>query len=388
MNTIAKPTSVVFHTNGPIDPKSWELMGISAKETGNPIGLFGTGLKYALAVLLREGHQVDIHSDGKHWSFGLADISFRGKDFQQVTCNGKELPFTTEYGKKWQVTGAYRELVSNTMDEGGIWFTGEAMEAGTSIVVTGPDILKAHSNHDQMFIGDREPIHESRNLRIYQGNGKVFYRGVKVKELEEAHYDYELLCEMELTEDRTIANEYTLRYRIGESVCSHVKDAKLLEYFVTANGFEKNLDYDNPWSDEMTEVVSRLWSTRLTDLNNTVAMIYKRKNPTAGFEQLEMIDDEEAMVERAKEFLALAGYPVNARIKKVRCDNQNVVAYYHDGDIHLSQKAFDKGCFEMVCTLFEEQCHANGHDDYSLGFQQHLINELMGQAKRRLKFAL
>ena len=32
--------------------------------------------------------------------------------------------------------------------------------------------------------------------------------------------------------------------------------------------------------------------------------------------------------------------------------------------------------------------HADGHDDYSRGFQTFLINELIGQAKRRLKFAL
>jgi hypothetical protein len=386
MTTITK--SLVFHTNGPIDPKSWELMGISAKEIDNPIGLFGTGLKYALAVLLREGHQIDIHSDGKHWSFGVADINFRGKDFQQITCNGQNLPFTTEYGKNWKVAGAYRELVSNTMDEGGIWFTGEAMKDGTSIVVTGSEILKAHKNHDQMFIGDREPLHESRNLKIYTGNGKVFYRGVKVKELEKAHYDYEILCHIDLTEDRTIANEYSLRYRIGEAICREVKDSKLLEYFVTANGFESTLDYDNPWSDELNETVSRLWETRPTDVNKSIAQIFKRKNPTAGFQQQEMVDDEMAMVERAMEFLSLAGYPVNARIKKVKCDNQNIIAYYHDGDIHLTQKAFDKGCFEMVATLFEEQCHANGHDDYSLPFQQYLINELIGQAKRKLKFAL
>ena len=364
-------------------------MGISAKETTNPIGYWGTGLKYSIAILLRTQHKVEVFCNDNHWVFTLEDMNFRGREFQQVCCNGQALPYTTEYGKGWKVEGAYRELVSNTVDEGGIWFIGDGpVEGGTSIVVTGPDILKAHANHDQLFIGDREPIHESRHLRIFPGNGKVFYRGVKVKELQQAHYDYELLCEMELTEDRTLSNEYTLRSRIGESVCRDVKNAELLEYFVTAKGFEKDLDYDNPWSDEMTDTVAGLWATRPTDVNPAVAMVYKRKNPTAGFHQLELVDDEEAMVERAKEFLALAGYPVNARVKKVRCDNQNVVAYFHGGDIHLTQKAFDKGCFDMASTLFEEQAHADGHDDYSRGFQTFLINELMGQAKRRLKFAL
>ena len=382
--------SIIFHTNGPINPASWELFGVSCKPLkDNAIGQFGSGFSMAIAGLLRLNHEIAIHSEGKEWHFSTEDLDFRGKEFRRVTCNGVALGFTTHMASHWPVESLYRELVSNTMDEDGIWFIGDGpVEGGTSIVVTGPDILKAHANHDQLFIGDREPIHESKTLRLYKGNGKVFYRGVKVKELEKAHYDYELLCQMELTEDRTIANEYTLRYRIGEAVCREVKDAKLLEYFVTSKGFEETLDWDNPWSDEMSETVGHLWTTRPTDVNPAVTMVYKRKNPTAGFQELEMIDDETAMVDRAKEFLALAGYPVNARVKKVRCDNQNVIAYYHDGDIHLAQKAFDKGCFEMASTLFEEQCHADGHDDHSRGFQTFLINELIGQAKRRLKFAL
>lgn len=381
--------SLVFHSNGQIDPKSWELMGISAKETDHPIGLFGTGLKYALSVLLREGHDIQIHSNGQTWVFGLTDMTFRGKEFKQVTCNGQTLPFTTEYGKNWKTAGAYRELVSNTLDEGGLWFVGDGpVEGGTSIVITGQDILKCHENHDQYFVGDREPIHESKRLRIYNGSGKIFYRGVKVAEVEHAHYDYEILSKMDLTEDRTVSNTYALKYLIGDPVCKEVKDKRLLELFVTMKGFEGDLDYDNSWSEEMTEVVEKVWELKPNLLNESIRMIHKRKNPTSSFKVLEMDDEKEAMLERAKEFLSLAGYTVNARIVIVQSEDSNLLGYFHAGDIHLTGKAFEKGVYDLAHTLFEENAHSSGHDDYSHSFQHYLIGEVLSQAKRRLKFPL
>lgn len=364
-------------------------MGVSVKTSDNPIGAFGTGTKMAIAGLLRLKHTVEIFSEGKHYVFGTEKVVFRGEEFEQVTCNGERLSFTTHLAGKWLPWMLYREFVSNTIDESGIWFVGDGpVEGGTSIVITGQDILKCHENHDQYFVGDREPIHESKRLRIYNGSGKIFYRGVKVAEVEHAHYDYEILSKMDLTEDRTVSNTYALKYLIGDPVCKEVKDKKLLELFVTMKGFEADLDYDNSWSEEMTEVVQEVWELKPNLLNESVRMIHKRKNPTSSFKVLEMDDEKKAMLERAKEFLSLAGYAVNARIVIVKSEDSNLLGYFHAGDIHLTEKAFDKGVYDLAHTLFEENAHSSGHDDYSHGFQCYLIGEVLSQAKRRLKFAL
>jgi hypothetical protein len=47
---------VVFENPGEIDAAAIRTFGVSVKEGENPIGFFGTGLKYAIAILLRTGH--------------------------------------------------------------------------------------------------------------------------------------------------------------------------------------------------------------------------------------------------------------------------------------------------------------------------------------------
>jgi hypothetical protein len=52
--------SVIFQNLGLIDLRAVQIMGLNAKESKNPIGQFGTGLKYAIAVLLRNNCSVSI----------------------------------------------------------------------------------------------------------------------------------------------------------------------------------------------------------------------------------------------------------------------------------------------------------------------------------------
>lgn len=40
---------LTFHNPGELDPRLITTFGVSIKESTNPIGYFGTGLKYALA---------------------------------------------------------------------------------------------------------------------------------------------------------------------------------------------------------------------------------------------------------------------------------------------------------------------------------------------------
>jgi len=53
--------TIAFQNDGELDLRLMATFGCSVKETNNPIGFFGTGLKYALAVLLRTGHKVTVH---------------------------------------------------------------------------------------------------------------------------------------------------------------------------------------------------------------------------------------------------------------------------------------------------------------------------------------
>ena len=53
-------TYVIFENPGTLDPRALTIMGLNAKENDNPIGYFGTGFKYGVAIALREGCNVII----------------------------------------------------------------------------------------------------------------------------------------------------------------------------------------------------------------------------------------------------------------------------------------------------------------------------------------
>jgi hypothetical protein len=390
-DTQTKP-QVVFHSNTDIDPRSWTVMGMSAKPcSDSPVGYFGSGTKYALAILLRSGHEVEIFSNGKHYVFGLANTEFRGKSFEQVTCNGEPLPFTTEYGKNWEIEGAYRELVSNTMDEGGIHFAGEPMAEGTSIVVRGEEFHKMLAKHDELFVGDREPIAKGGDVTIYEGNGTVFYRGVKVSTLELAGFSYEIHSSLKLTEDRTVYSIYDVNYRVMHCICCELKDKDLIKriLMLPKGKWEQDdsRDYEWTWSKEFSEVVKEIWEENPVILPKKVRQQVRKKLPDVEFKTIDN-EDYEISIASAKEFLEKAGYPVTGEVVVVENTDTNTIAFAHNGRIHLTERSFEKGLFDLVSTLFEEQSHIMGFSDESRSYQQWLINQVITQARKRLKVAL
>ena len=53
--------AVVHVTKGKLDLRSLSTFGLNAKpNTTNPIGYFGTGMKYAIAVLLRKHVSIEM----------------------------------------------------------------------------------------------------------------------------------------------------------------------------------------------------------------------------------------------------------------------------------------------------------------------------------------
>ena len=125
---------MLYFTNpGEIDIRGATIAGLSAKDTNTPIGKFGTGLKYAIASILRWGGDITIYAGPTHYQFTALDLDFRGAAFKQVAMNicpsdqaGSEAPssqtplgFTTEYGKHWEPWEIFRELLANARDEGG-----------------------------------------------------------------------------------------------------------------------------------------------------------------------------------------------------------------------------------------------------------------------------
>lgn len=388
-NIPTETKKAIFWNSTIIEPAAWELHGVSAKDNPDTaVGRFGTGNCYYLAVLLRTGHKVSIKAGEQWYHFGLVDMEFRGKEFQRVTCNGKELSFTTHYGVNWTVDQAYREVYANCADEGGIHFVGEPMDEGTSIVIEGEGILDSMSRHEQIFLGSREPIAETSTARIYEGVGTVYFRGVKVGEVENAMFSYEMLGTLDLTEDRSIKHQYRIPQEIGRMVCTLLADKAIIRRILTApeSRWESTIDFDwTTWSADFTEVATDLWKNSPTKLNQKVFRMLRTRVKDIGWEARAWDEDKEIMLEKAKDFLKRAGYEVTAPIKLVDNDDQNNIAFYFNDTIHLTDKSFDEGMFQLVRTLMEESFHSLGYSDCCRSFEDFLMKELIKSASKRLR---
>lgn len=77
--------AVVFETPGLMDIRAFTIMGLNVKPTTkNPIGYFGTGLKYAIAVLVRNGLRVRMYIGQTEYEFYLKTSKFRDQDFDFI----------------------------------------------------------------------------------------------------------------------------------------------------------------------------------------------------------------------------------------------------------------------------------------------------------------
>lgn len=260
-------SGITFVTPGSMDIRAFTTMGVNAKpRTEKPIGYFGTGLKYAVAVLCRLGASITVHTGGVRYTFELAPMRFRGNDFEQIvmrrdTFFGAEgwrlgrrqkLPYTTQYGRNWEAWMAFRELYSNTLDENGEcweneeWGDDYSTELGrigdqdaTMIVVSNCEpFVQAYRDRSSIFVdlSDKTKRAVLPGLEVLEGETqRMYYQGMRAKDLgKPTCYTYNFTHGQDLTEDRQLANEWRLRSTLADIIASHCEDEQLIEELITA----------------------------------------------------------------------------------------------------------------------------------------------------------
>lgn len=216
--------TLIFQNNSILPLECISTFGVSVKDTDSPIGYFGTGLKYAIATLLREGKAITMLIAGEEFNFRTEQKAVRSKDFGFIYMNDVQLPFTTELGKNWQLWQAYRELYSNCIDEGGEVSDNLSFpNIGTAIIVSGLDQIHEESSR---FILRSEPKHVIGNVEIHEGaTSGVFYKGIKVLDLP-TKFTYNIRSGLTLTEDRTVS-QWDAEYAITSALI-HTNDTDAL----------------------------------------------------------------------------------------------------------------------------------------------------------------
>jgi hypothetical protein len=384
---------IVFQNVGLIDLAAVTTMGVSVKEGDSPIGYFGTGLKFAIATILRMGEEFTLYRGEKAFRFTSEPMEIRGETFGLVHMNGQPLGFTTQLGKNWQPWMAFRELASNCRDEGGDFFRSDARlwrpTAGmTTICVTGDDIAAAYQDRGDILL-EGAPIYADEEIEIFEGPSPyVFYRGVRIhRSPSPTALLYNIKTVLELTEDRTAKNSWEVHLRI-EQALPKIKDEALLRRLLSCGeGYlEHALDFEaycHAPSPEYTRTVGAmaLGAEAVPTLNPGVAK-KARERATASMEPgdgIALSPVQRDMLDRAMGMLQSGGYDVDA-FPIVCCDclGPSIHGLAKGGKIFLSRLAFDKGTRELAATLLEEFAHLrSGQADCTRGFQNWLFDQLL-----------
>jgi hypothetical protein len=263
--------SVIFRTPTLIPIEAFTTFGVTSKPNSeNPIGYFGTGLKYAIAVLAREGISTTVWIGSTEFKFYVKSKDFRGKEFQFLQMREVKphpimgflkpkyttLPFTTELGKNWGLWQAFRELEANTRDEHGetdikghldLYFSGFPGE--TLIVVESEDFVQQFLERDKIFLPDGLRLQDTTDkVQVFDRPSKhLYYRGLRIFDLDKPSVvTYNILSPMELTEDRTLKSPDAAKLVIAEYIQKSDDESFVRKTVLTSSdSFEHDLPHYN-----------------------------------------------------------------------------------------------------------------------------------------------
>lgn len=386
---------LTFRNPGLMDLTAATTFGVSVKENENPIGFFGTGFKYAVAIVLRLGGRVTLWRGLDKYEFTAKPQEVRGEQFNVVHMNDKPLGFTTRMGITWGQWQAFRELYCNALDEGGTveQGTGEPEEGTTTIHVSKLDDVYFQRN-DIVLPKQLHITHENDELRLHPGPSKhVYYRGVRVLELPKPSlYKYNILAKMDLTEDRTVANSYTMQRVMAEAIVK-MTQKDVITRIVSANKehFEHDMDFN--WasiepSQEFLDVVGIIRRDPATPLNVSALRVYANRRPVehANVASIKLNEIEAEQLERALKFLSAIGHDVDASsVRIVDSLGEGVYgrALIADGLILISKRTFEVGTKYVAGTIMEEHLHiTRKFADCTREFQNYLIDQVVTIGER------
>lgn len=382
--------NIIFRNKGAIDPRSITTFGVSSKDSDSAIGYFGTGLKYAIAILLREGCSISIHTGGEHYQFATEEQRVRHDDFVFCTMNGAALPFTTELGKNWAMWQAVRELWCNCLDEGGEAFSSEYFDElpgsdETVIVVSGRPAMEAWAMRDTIMIST-EPLFSTEHVDIHPGRSShIYYKGVRVHDLGNTSlYTYNLKGDaVTLTEDRTLRHPGIAGWYVARGV-AQLEHARVLEELLTApeGAFERNLDFDSVTPSETFCGVALQMARKQVHGLNRSATRAARFNPDELLDEKDPMNlgkIDEARLAKAIAFAESLGFKVSD-YPIIPCEHlgEGVLGRAANNKIYLSKTVFMQGTKMVAGTLIEEFIHLrHGLHDETRGMQNFLFDTIV-----------
>lgn len=384
---------LIFRNPGLIDMDAALTMGVSVKDGEQPIGYFGTGLKFSIATILRSGGSITLYRGSERHEFTLQRKIIRGQEFDLVCMDGESLGFTSQLGRDWKPWMAWRELASNCSDEGGSYLLAESdeicekhLDGHTTIIVRGLDQIwpERHS-----ILLESTPLAKTDHADIHPGASPyVFYRGVRIYNAPRPLlFTYNIKSHLELTEDRQAASWWSVEVAIERAI-GELDDPKIMRQILTAGEqvHEHYLDVPRFGSPGATfkEAARQVAMSKEHTTGNPKAIQFARASAVEDMQpgdSIELGEAELVMLQRAKWLLKSAAIDVE-QFPVIICETlgPSIHGLARDGKIFLTRKAFDKGTRELAATIFEEWAHlVSGAGDATIALQNFLIDRVLIQ---------
>lgn len=415
---------VCFENKGEVPVNAFKLLGASSKRSdSSKIGYFGTGLKYAIAVMLKQGIEFRVFAGANEVKIGTRKTKFLDDTVEVMTVNGEKTSITLDAGIDWKPWFAIREIYSNAIDEQGSMLVNqppEARDGYTRIFVdaNSEKLKDIFANWGAYFSQGRHPIFRNTRGSIYAKLPTMpeyiaFRKGIRVFESRKhAVFDYDL-PDVDINESRVAIYGFQVNERCSELLASSTIEC--VKEFLKLSNNDRRADYAE-WDDAFWDYtgkysfsdvwVEALSESRLVPANfaghyditeTTIVLPDKLIDKLRGrfgeainvagnnkdkFTVIEGVDKQP--LQKMLDVFRRAGFDWDlARIDIVKFNDRDILGQAKDGRVLLSNSLFTATHkHEVASTLLEEVVHAiTGYSDGSREMQNYLFNTITNLAK-------
>jgi hypothetical protein len=414
---------VCFENKGEVPLNAFKLLGASSKRgSATKIGYFGTGLKYAIAVMLKQGIDFKVYSGAKEVKIGTRKTKFIDEDILVMTVNGEKTSITLDAGIDWLPWFAIREIYSNTIDEGGAMSLNTELgpKAGhTRIFVdTEAEALKdVFQNWNNYFSMNRAPAFKNATGTLLpklptRPEFTAFRRGIRVHESRRhSIFDYDLQ-EVTINESRVAVYSFQV-HEFASEILAASPLANIQEFLRLAQN-PRRAQYTE-WQNEFwdytgTHSFGEDWLLALNDkrlvpadyaghydITETTQIVpdklldklkarFGDASNTAGDnrDKFTIMRVDKQPLAKMLEVFELAGLDWELdKIDIVQFNDKDLLGMAKDGRVLLSTQLFTPAHrHEIAATLLEEITHAKtGLSDGTRQMQNYLFNTITNMAK-------
>lgn len=400
---------------GEMQQEAMTLLGASTKRGDDTkIGFFGSGLKYAIAVLIREGIEFHIFAGSKEVKVETKPVTFGGKEFQRIFINGEPTSMTADMGVDWEPWFAVREVLCNAVDEGGhnIEMTDKpkGKKGTTTFAVEMSSKLNDVLDKWQKFFCEQrgDTILETDGCKLFYGDDReliVYRRGIRCHFTQEKSLFHYNMRWAEINESRVLRSQYGFNHELVKWIATNASEDVVRRIFDGWKGtYEGGLDwdtYDMTYSENWLTVIGgrKLVADEVTgyfmrDIEEGALILphamvkslknfFKDKVVVLGHSdkygkrhEIEMDEREKILLKDVLEFLKNGGINIAIPIKKAQFRENYIEGEYDNGEIFIAPSVFDMGKRYLAIVLLEEAMHMkSGAGDGTRSFQNFLLSQ-------------